>query len=144
MGAMASQITITPLFTRQVNQEQIKENMKAPRHWPLLGNSPVNGEFPAQLASNAENVSIWWRHQGIRVFSSPITASRGDPYCSSVYRLKVSLDLLWKRRKLSSTHYVFDIQTEILHFVWRKVIEAAFKVALFITWETWIDVIFYL
>ena len=26
------------------------------------GNSPVNGEFPAQMASNAENVSIWWRH----------------------------------------------------------------------------------
>ena len=28
------------------------------------GNSPVNGEFPAQRASNAENVSIWWRHHG--------------------------------------------------------------------------------
>ena len=26
------------------------------------GNSPVPGEFPAQMASNAENVSIWWRH----------------------------------------------------------------------------------
>ena len=26
------------------------------------GNSPVTGEFPAQGASNAENVSIWWRH----------------------------------------------------------------------------------
>ena len=26
------------------------------------GNSPVTGEFPAQRASNAENVSIWWRH----------------------------------------------------------------------------------
>ena len=25
-------------------------------------NSPVTGEFPAQRASNAENVSIWWRH----------------------------------------------------------------------------------
>ena len=25
------------------------------------GNSPVTGEFPAQRASNAENVSIWWR-----------------------------------------------------------------------------------
>ena len=25
------------------------------------GNSPVNGEFPAQRASNAEKVSIWWR-----------------------------------------------------------------------------------
>ena len=27
------------------------------------GNSPVTGEFPAQRASNAENVSIWWRHR---------------------------------------------------------------------------------
>ena len=26
------------------------------------GNSPVTGEFPAQKACNAENVSIWWRH----------------------------------------------------------------------------------
>ena len=26
------------------------------------GNSPVTGEFPAQTASNAEIVSIWWRH----------------------------------------------------------------------------------
>ena len=25
-------------------------------------NSPVTGEFPAQRASNAGNVSIWWRH----------------------------------------------------------------------------------
>ena len=27
------------------------------------GNSPGTGEFPAQMTSNAENVSIWWRHQ---------------------------------------------------------------------------------
>ena len=27
-----------------------------------VGNSPENGEFPAQMAGNAENVSIWWRH----------------------------------------------------------------------------------
>ena len=26
------------------------------------GNSPVTGEFPAQMASNAENASIWWSH----------------------------------------------------------------------------------
>ena len=26
------------------------------------GNSPGTGEFPAQRASNTENVSIWWRH----------------------------------------------------------------------------------
>ena len=28
----------------------------------FAGDSPVTGEFPAQKASNAENVSIWWRH----------------------------------------------------------------------------------
>ena len=27
-----------------------------------VGNSPGTGEFPAQMANNAENVSIWWRH----------------------------------------------------------------------------------
>ena len=26
--------------------------------------SPGTAEFPAQMASNAENVSIWWRHHG--------------------------------------------------------------------------------
>ena len=26
------------------------------------GNSPGTGEFSVQMASNAENVSIWWRH----------------------------------------------------------------------------------
>ena len=32
-----------------------------------VGNSPGTGEFPAQMASNAENVSIWWRHHVITV-----------------------------------------------------------------------------
>ena len=39
----------------------MKENIKAPRHWPLCGSSPVTGEFPAQMASNAENVFSCWR-----------------------------------------------------------------------------------
>ena len=29
-----------------------------------VGNSSGTGEFPAQMASYAENVSIWWRHHG--------------------------------------------------------------------------------
>ena len=44
------------LFTQPFIETQIKENIKATRHWPL------GGEFPAQRASYAENVSIWWRH----------------------------------------------------------------------------------
>ena len=31
-------------------------------------NSPQTGEFPAQMASNAENVSIWWRHHGKNIW----------------------------------------------------------------------------
>ena len=51
------------LFTQPFIQAQIKENITDPRHWPLCaGNSPVTGEFPAQRASNTENVLIWWRH----------------------------------------------------------------------------------
>ena len=38
------------------------KNIKAPRHWPLCGEFTGPGEFPAQMASFAENVSIWWRH----------------------------------------------------------------------------------
>ena len=44
------------LFTQPFIQAQIKENIKAPCHWPLWG------EFPTQRACNAANVSIWWRH----------------------------------------------------------------------------------
>ena len=32
------------------------------------GNSPETGEFPAQMASNAENVSIWWRHHVLEMY----------------------------------------------------------------------------
>ena len=30
-----------------------------------VGNSPGTGEFPTQMASYAENVSIWWRHHAL-------------------------------------------------------------------------------
>ena len=30
------------------------------------GNSPETGDSPTQRSSNAENVSIWWRHHGFR------------------------------------------------------------------------------
>ena len=37
------------------------------------GNSPATGEFPAQRASDAENVSIWWRHHGLRPLWEDVT-----------------------------------------------------------------------
>ena len=32
--------------------------------WSALLVFVMTGEFPTQMASNAENVSIWWRHHG--------------------------------------------------------------------------------
>ena len=66
--------TASRLFTRAFIQTQIKENIKAPRHWPLCGEFTGDGEFPVQRPSNAENVFIWWRHNDhlISIVSSDI------------------------------------------------------------------------
>ena len=72
MSGMASQITSLAIVGWNFIQAQIKGNMKAPRHWPLCGDSPVTGESPAQRASDAElscfhlmtsswNVCLWVR-----------------------------------------------------------------------------------
>ena len=66
MGAIAFQITNLTIVFQPIIQAQIKENTKTPRHWPLCGEVTGPGEFPAQMASNAENVSIWWRHHAQR------------------------------------------------------------------------------
>ena len=39
-----------------------KKTSKLPVTGLCAGNSAGTGEFPAQMASYAENVSIWWRH----------------------------------------------------------------------------------
>ena len=62
MDAMASRITSLTIFTRLFIQAQIKENIKALRHWPLCGEFTGHRWIPAQRASYAENFSIWWRH----------------------------------------------------------------------------------
>ena len=46
------------LFTQPFIQTQIKENIIAPRHWPLCEEFTGTGEFPAQRTSNAENISF--------------------------------------------------------------------------------------
>ena len=75
MTTMASQITSLTVVYSTFIQTQIKENIKAPRHWPLC---PGPGEFPAQRASYAENVSIWWRHRVMQ-----FSCQRQDIYSAS-------------------------------------------------------------
>ena len=56
------------------------------------GNSPVTGEFPTQRNSDAENVSIWWRHH----------VSRADILRSSFF----SLARVEFNQELCNTHTV--------------------------------------
>ena len=60
MGVLASQITSLTIVYSIVYSDA--DQRKHQSSTLLAGNSPRTGEFPTQMASNAEIVSIWWRH----------------------------------------------------------------------------------
>ena len=66
MTMMASQITSLTVVYSTVYSDADKKNIKDPRYWPLCGEFTGTGEFPAQRASYAENVYIWWRYHDIQ------------------------------------------------------------------------------
>ena len=62
MIAMASQITsLTIVYSTVYSGSDQRKHQSSTSLALCVGNSPVTGEFPAQMASNTENVSIWWR-----------------------------------------------------------------------------------
>ena len=63
MDAMASQITsLTIVYSTVYSRWRSKKTSKLRVPGLCVGNSLVTGDFPAQKASNAKNVYIWWRH----------------------------------------------------------------------------------
>ena len=63
MSAMASQISsLTIIYSTIYSGADKKKPSKLCVTDFRAENSPVTGEFPAQMASNAESVSIWWGH----------------------------------------------------------------------------------
>ena len=69
MSEMASQITSVSIVcsTNYWGTGQRKLRVTG----LCAGNSPATDEFPAQKASNAENVSIWWRYYDTRMMQLP-------------------------------------------------------------------------
>ena len=54
MDAVASQITSLTIVSQPITETQIKENFKAPRHWPLCGEFTGDRWIPPhEMASNA-------------------------------------------------------------------------------------------
>ena len=63
MSKIASQITsLANVYSAVFFRCRSKKTPKLRITGLCAGNSPVTGEFPAQMISNAENISICWRH----------------------------------------------------------------------------------
>ena len=62
------------------------------------GKSPVYGEFPAQWTSNAENVSIWWRHYVTH--PNHYIKNLKWPLTTLIPRSLVTHDRIWKQTNL--------------------------------------------
>ena len=75
MDEIASQITSLTIVYSNVYSDADKKKQSSASLAFVRG----TGEFLAQMASNAENVSIWWRHHAKCVF--PISS------CWLIYRL---------------------------------------------------------
>ena len=71
------------------------------------GNSPGTGEFPTQMASNAENVSIWWRHHVLLKFLLLLMISDKCRWCHSY---KNTIEILskspWVKIMLNNTYQI--------------------------------------
>ena len=66
MSAIAYQITSVSIVCSTVGSGADERKHQSFASLAFVGgNSPVTGEFPAQKASNAENVYIWWRHHEV-------------------------------------------------------------------------------
>ena len=71
------------------------------------GNSLVTGKFPKQRASNAENVSIWWRHHESHMHFCMGLALQGQ-FCLFGNNGRNSFschDLVWAWRRLPNPSY---------------------------------------
>ena len=77
------------------------------------GYSPVTGEFPAQRDSNAENVSIWWRHHIIYL-------------CRHFYQICTRDDIYWIN---ASSRNWFMNTNDGLMICWIIILSFAFYVS---------------
>ena len=77
-------------FTKRNVRAQMKETPQL-RITGLCENSSVTGEFPTQRDSDAENVSIWWRHREL-------------PRWESHNMSPIATSIVWKRLRWASNH----------------------------------------
>ena len=98
MGAIASQITsLTIVYSIVYSDADKKKKLRVTGLY--VGNSAGTGEFPAQMASYAKNVSIWWRHHVTRekgcisLLISSVNTVENSHYCYSIADCQIASNL---------------------------------------------------
>ena len=108
MGAMVCQITsLTIVYSIVCSGADQREHQSSASLAFVRRNPPVTGEFPAQRASNPENVSIWWRHHIMFRYEpdvQPMTQNAeqsmqcqklGKLYTGPTYKSLLSFTVIW-------------------------------------------------
>ena len=80
-----------------------KKTSKLPVTDLCAGNSPVTGEFPAQMASKAEYVSIWWH--------DTLIACNQKECCSQTQRTQHNVTT--KSLRFTSTMYLVELKYDV-------------------------------
>ena len=76
------------------------------------GNSPMTSEFPAQRASNAENVFIWWRHHVKYVphlFQSILNKTTNDALRFSIISVTLEREFAFISHKKNIMIYILSM-----------------------------------
>ena len=99
-------------------------------------NSPVTGESLAQMANNAENVSIWWRHHATCVLVTPTSATQtmdNTLYLQIIFQPWVRCDRL--RRSYHQSWWILQLFTPTVGKLVRKRLVTSFCRRYWNIWE---------
>ena len=121
MSMMASPITSLTIVYSTFIQAQIKENIKAPRHWSLW-NLPGTGEFPTQMASCAEmfpfdDVIMYSGQSGHGIHIEIHVRSMLISSFFNVAVMDFNIMSEWSRPLLVSDHYSGNLLQDVV-IVW--------------------------
>ena len=108
MSAMIHQIiAISIVLLNRLFRRRSKKASKLRVTGLCEGNSPVTSEFPTQMASNAENVSIWRRH--IMYYSDIMLSQADQPMTvkfSSAWKLRCHWSKCWRQCQIAEKYRI--------------------------------------
>ena len=128
MGAITSQITSLTIFTQLFIQTQIKENIKAPRHWPLCGEFTGDRWIPrtnGQLRGKCFHLmtSLCWRIMIIIMILYDQSSMKGNGCKSVIYRFIQLLRSMIDRSWINDSPFIDSYMLWLIRYRWIIIIE---------------------